>query len=195
MSANADRGFLRAYGALMALYPREFRDEYGADMVQLARDACRDEPQWRVAGRVLVDLAISIPTQHLEVRMHRSPSLLIPLIYTAVSGAGIVLALAGGTNAALLVVGLVVAAIAGTLAVIAWRRAAPIGGSVPTTHWWKLVVAGPIIIGGVIVAAELGVEAWFVGMLFVFVALILTGVGLLLGLARLTARRPPALPT
>jgi hypothetical protein len=195
MSANADRGFLRAYGALMALYPREFRDEYGADMVQLARDACRDEPPWRVAGRVLVDLAISIPTQHLEVRMHRSASLLIPLIYAAVSGAGIVLALVGGTNAALLVVGLVVAVIAGMLAVVAWRRAAPIGGSVPTTHWWKLVVAGPIIIGGVIVAAELGVEAWFVGMLLVFVALILTGVGLLLGLARLTARRPPALPT
>jgi hypothetical protein len=195
MSANADKGFLRAYGALMALYPREFRNEYGADMVQLAREACRDEPPWRVACRVLVDLALSIPTQHLEARMHRSPSPLIPLIYTAVSGAGIVLALAGGTNVALLVVGLVVAAIAGMLAVIAWRRVAPVGGLLPTTHWWKFVVAGPVIIGGVIVAAELGVDAWFVGMFFVFVALILTGVGLLLGLARLTARRPPALPT
>ena len=127
--------------------------------------------------------------------MHRSPSPLIPLIYTAVSGAGIVLALAGGTNAALLIVGLVVAAIAGTVAVISWRRAAPIGGSVRTTHWWKFVAAGPVIIGGVIVAAGLGVEAWFVGMFFVFLALILTGVGLLLGLARLATRRPPALPT
>ncbi len=195
MSANPDNGFLRAYRALMALYPREFRNEYGADMVQLAREACRDEPPWRVACRVLVDLALSIPTQHLEARMHQSLSPLIPLIYTAVSGAGIVLALAGGTNVALLVVGLVVAAIAGMLAVIAWRRVAPVGGLLPTTHWWKFVVAGPVIVGGVIVAAELGVDAWFVGMFFVFVALILTGVGLLLGLARLTARRPPALPT
>jgi hypothetical protein len=195
MNANADRGVLRAYGALVALYPREFRDEYGADMVQLAREACRDDPPWRVACRVLVDLAISIPTQHLEARMRRSPSPLIPLFYTAVSGAGIVLALAGGTNVALLVVGLVVAAIAGMLAVVAWRRVAPVGGLVQTTHWWKFVVAGPVIIGGVIVAAELGVDAWFVGMFFVFSALILTGVGLLLGLARLTARRPPALPT
>jgi uncharacterized protein YwlG (UPF0340 family) len=195
MNANADRGFLRAYGALVALYPREFRDEYGADMVQLARDACRDDPPWRVACRVLVDLAISIPTQHLELHMHRSPSPLIPLIYSAVSGAGVVLALAGGTNVSFLVVGLAVAAIAGMLAVIAWRRAAPVGGSVQTTHWWKLVVAGPVIIGGVIVAAGLGVDAWFVGMFFVFLALILTGVGLLLGLARLTARRPPSLPT
>jgi hypothetical protein len=107
-----------------------------------------------------------------------------------------VLALAGGTNVALLVVGLLVAVIAGTLAIVAWRRAAPIGGSVPTAHWWKFVVAGPIIIiGGVIVAAEPGVEAWFVGTLAVFLSLILTGIGLLLGLARLTARRPPALPT
>lgn len=195
MSANADKGFLRAYGALVALYPREFRDEYGADMVLLARDACRDDPPWRVACRVLVDLAISIPTQHLERHMHRSPSPLIPLIYTAVSGAGIVLALTGGTNAVLLIVGLVVAAIAGTVAVISWRRAAPIDGSVRTTHWWKFVAAGPVIIGGVIVAAGLGVEAWFVGMFFVFLALILTGVGLLLGLARLATRRPPALPT
>lgn len=195
MNANADGGFLRAYGALVALYPRKFRDEYGADMVQLARDACRDDPPSRVACRVFVDLAITIPTQHLEAHMHRSPSPLVPLIYTAVSGAGILLALAGGTNATLLVVGLVVAAIAGTLAVVAWRRAAPVGGSVETTHWWKFVAAGPVIIGGVIVAAGLGVEAWFVGMFFAFLALILTGVGLLLGLARLTARRLPALPT
>jgi hypothetical protein len=195
MRADTDGAFLRAYGALMALYPRKFRDEYGADMVQLARDACRDDPPWRVACRVLVDLALSIPTQHLEVHMHRSPSPLIPLVYTAVSGAGIVLAVAGGTNVALLIVGLVVAATAGTLAVIAWRRAAPVSGSVQTTHWWKLVATGPIIIGGVIVAARLGVDAWFVGMFFVFLALILTGVGLLLGLARLVTRRPRALPT
>ncbi|MFN0092125.1 MAG: hypothetical protein ACKVWR_17940 [Acidimicrobiales bacterium] len=100
------------------------------------------------------------------------------------------LALAGGTNVAFLVVGLVVAAIAGMLAAVAWRRAAPVGGSVQTVHWWKLVAAGPVIIGGVIVAAGLGVEAWFVGMFFVFLALILTGVGLLLGLA--PSHRPSA---
>lgn len=194
VNANADNRFLRAYGALVALYPREFRDEYGADMVQLAREAWRDDPPWRVAGRVVVDLAISIPTQHLEVRMHRSPSPLVPLIYTAVSGAGIVLALVGGTNVASLILGLVVAAIAGTLAVIGWRRDAPIGRSMPTAHWWKFVVAGPVIIGAVMVAAGFGVEAWFVGTFFVFLAFVLTGVGLLLGLARLATRRPPNHP-
>ena len=189
------RGGLRVYRLLLGLYPRQFRDEYGADMVQLARDACRDDPTWRVAGRVLVDLAVSIPTQHLEAHVHRTPSHLVPLIYTAVAGAGIVLALAGGTTAASLIIGVVVAAVAGALAVIAWRRATPVGGSVRTDHWWKLVVAGPVIIGGVIVAAGIGVEAWFVGMFAVFLALILSGVGLVLGLVRLATRRRPALPS
>jgi tellurite resistance protein TehA-like permease len=192
---NADRAVVRAYGALVALYPRTFRDEYGADMVQLVRDTCDDEPAWRVASRVVVDLALSIPTQHLERHMKRNPSPLIPLIYTAVAGAGVLLALAGGTSIALLVVGLAVALLAGTVAMIAWRRVGPVGGSVQTQHWWKLVLAGPVLIGGVIVAAQAGVEAWFAGLLTVFLGLILTGTGLLLGLTRLTTRRPPVIPT
>ena len=192
---NADSAVVRAYGALVALYPRRFRDEYGADMMQLVRDSCEDEPTWRVASRVVVDLAISIPAQHLEIHMHRNPSPLIPLIYTAVAGAGVVLAIAGGTGIALLVVGLTVAVIAATFAVIAWRRVAPVGGSIQTQHWWKLVLAGPVLVGGVIAAAEAGVEAWFAGMLTLFLGLILTGVGLLLGLMRLTIRRPPAIPS
>lgn len=196
MNTNDHRGLLRVYGALVALYPREFRDEYGADLVQLARDACRDDPPWRVACRVLVDLAISVPTQHLEAHMHRSPSSpVIPLLYGAASAAGIALAVAGGSNATSLIVGLVVAAVAGTLAVVAWRRAAPVGGAAGARHWWKFLVAGPLVIGGVIIAAGLGVEAWIAGMFLVFLALILTGVGLLLGLVRLAARRPPTLPT
>ncbi|MGB5759359.1 MAG: hypothetical protein WBM50_20765 [Acidimicrobiales bacterium] len=192
---NGDRAVVRVYGALVSLYPRVFRDEYGDDMVQLVRDTCDDEPTWRFASRVVVDLALSIPTQHLEMHMKRNPSPLIPLIYTAVAGAGVILAVAGGTSLALLVVGLTVAVLAAVMAVIAWRRAAPVGGSIQTQHWWKLVLAGPVLIGGVIVAAEAGVEAWFAGLLTVFLGLILTGVGLLLGLLRLTARRPPMIPT
>ena len=61
--------------------------------------------------------------------MRRTPSPLTPLMYTAISGAGIVLALAGGTNVALLVVGLAVAAIAGTLAVIAWAQGRSVSSS------------------------------------------------------------------
>ncbi len=127
--------------------------------------------------------------------MRRNPSLLIPLIYTAVAGAGAVLAIAGGTSIALLIVGLIVTLLAGTMAAITWQRAAPAGASIQTEHWWKLVLAGPVLLGGVIVAAEAGVEAWFAGLLIVFLGLILTGVGLLLGLMRLTTRRPPVIPS
>ena len=35
---NGDRPALRLYRVLLRLYPREFRDEYGADMVRLLRD-------------------------------------------------------------------------------------------------------------------------------------------------------------
>jgi len=55
--------------------------------------------------------------------------------------------------------------------------------------------AGPCIVAGVIVAAGLGVEAWFLGVALVLVAFVLTGTGLLLGLVRLANRRSPTLPT
>ncbi len=192
---SADRGIVRAYGALVALYPRKFRDEYGADMVQFVRNTCEEEPTWRIASRVVVDLAISIPTQHLEVHMHRNPSSLVPIIYTAIAGAGVVLAVVGGTSVAMLVVGLSVAVAAAAMAIVAWRRIAPIGGSIETAQWWKFVLIGSALIGGVIVAAEAGVDDWLAGVLIVFLGLILIGVGLLLGLVRLKKSRPPVLPT
>jgi hypothetical protein len=57
------------------------------------------------------------------------------------------------------------------------------------------VIAGPCIVAAVIIAAGLGVDAWFVGVVAVFLAFVLTGVGLLLGIARLVSRRSPTLPT
>jgi hypothetical protein len=108
----------------MKLYPRRFRDEYGNDMVRLIREQCRDESIWRVAARSTVDLAIAIPTQHLEARMNRAPRALVPLVYTVLAIAGIALAIIGGSNVASFAIGLAVAIGAGTLAILAWRRAA-----------------------------------------------------------------------
>jgi cytochrome P450 len=114
-----DRSVVQVHGVLVGLYPRRFREEYRADLVQFVRGSCED-------GAV---------------------------IYTAIAAAGLVLAAAGGTSAVLLVVGLTVAVAAGTTAVISWRRVAPIGGSVQTAHWWKLVLAGPVLVGVVVIAA------------------------------------------
>lgn len=186
---------VRLYGALVALYPSRFRAEYGADMVQLVRDQCNDEPTWRVCGRAVLDLTIAIPTQHMEAHMNRNPDHLVPLLYTAVAAAGVLLAIIGGTNTSMLIIGLCITLVAGAMSAVAWRRSGPIRASETTGGWWKFVVAGPCIVAAVIVAAELGVEAWFVGVACVFAAFVLTGIGLVLGLARLAHRHSPTLDT
>lgn len=63
---NDDRPAVRVYRGLLSLYPREFRDEYGADMVQLLRDQYAAEPAWQVCACAALDLVITIPTQQLE---------------------------------------------------------------------------------------------------------------------------------
>jgi len=58
--------------------------------------------------------------------------------------------------------------------------------------WWKLVVAGPLIILVVIIGAGLGIDAWFVAFGAVIFAGLLMALGLILGLARLWTRRTTA---
>jgi hypothetical protein len=186
---SGERTAVRAYGALLGLYPSQFRAEYGADMVQLVRDQCDDEPPWRVCGRAVIDLAITLPTQHLEAHMKRNPDHLVPLFYAGVAGGGVLLAILGGTNAAMLIIGLSIFVAAGVMAALAWRRSGPLRGMAATGGWWKFVAAGPCIVVSVIIAAGLGVDAWFVAITCVFAAFVLTGIGLVLGLVRLTHRR------
>jgi hypothetical protein len=76
---NADDAIVALYRALQRLYPRAFREEYADDMVTLLGEQLRDEPPWRVCGRGLVDLAVTVPTRHVEVHMsrNRTPALVI----------------------------------------------------------------------------------------------------------------------
>lgn len=192
---NDDRPAVPVYRALLSLYPRGFRDEYGTDMVQLLRDQCVDEPAWQVCARAALDLAITIPAQHLETHMNRPSTHLLPLLCTTLASAGLLFAILGGSNAAMVVIGLCIAVAAGTIAAVTWRRSGPIGTRLSTNGWWKLVLAGPCIMAAVIVASGLGVDAWMVGMLAVLVAFVLTGTGMVLGIARLAKRHSQALPT
>lgn len=57
------------------------------------------------------------------------------------------------------------------------------------------MLASPCIIVAFIVASGLGVDAWLVGMFAVLVALVVTGTGVLLGIARLAKRHSRAIPT
>ena len=192
---NGDRATVRVYRSLLCLYPREFRDEYGADMVQLIRDQCGDEPSWQVGARCALDLAVAIPTQHMEAHMNRPSTHLVPLLYATVAAAGLLFAIVGGSNITISVIGLCIAVAAGTIAAVSWKRSGPVGAKLSTDGWWKLVLAGPCIIVAVIIGAGLGVDAWEVMVFLGLVAFVVTGTGVLLGIARLAKRHSRAIPT
>jgi len=59
---------LRLYRTLASAFPQEFKNAYGEELVQVAEDAI--EPIWRRHGvlglvRLLVDIAIRVPAEHL----------------------------------------------------------------------------------------------------------------------------------
>ena len=102
------------------------------------------------------------------------------------------MAIVGGTNAGAFIVGLLLAFAAGVMALISWRRVLPLRDTDATRHWWAFILAGPVLIGAVIAAAGLGVEAWFLGIACVLTAFALTAIGLALAVIRLVTTRTPS---
>lgn len=103
-------------------------------------------------------------------------------------------AIAGGTNVGAFIVGLLVAFSTGAMALISWRRVRPLRDTDATRHWWAFILAGPVLIGVVIAAAGLGVEAWFLGIACVLTAFALTAIGLALAVIRLVTSRISSVP-
>jgi hypothetical protein len=185
----------RIYRTLFRFYPRRFRDEYGLDMALLFESQLRDEPAGRVWARGLVDLAITVPTQHLEAHVNRPPNPVIPAVFAAVSIAGLAFTGLGGTNLGVFGLGLTVAVVSGVLAVASWRRTRAITDARPASaHWWKLVAGGAGVFVATIVAVNITgevPEGWWLPMMLTFLAAITTTLtGLILGIARFTAHRP-----
>jgi hypothetical protein len=190
----------RVYGWLVRLYPRRFRDEYGVDMVLLFAEQLRDEPATRVWSRGVVDLAISVPARHLEAHMARLPNPTVPVLFAAISVAGVLFGVITGSNLGMLAVGLSVAAVAGAVAVVAWRHTRAITAARPATaHWWKFLVGGAGALGAVIVvtttSGELDESMWWPMMIGILGALVTLGAGLILGIAHLMAKRPRNAPS
>lgn len=182
MSANRSNSPAeRCYSALLWLYPRRFRDEYRADMELLFCEQCRDEPVWRVSTRAVLDLAVTIPTQHLEARMNSNPNPLIAILFAALATGGLLLAILGGSEPASLIIGLGLTLVTGTLSVVAWRRAAPVPTERASRTWWILVIGGLALIGLVIAASGAGVEAWYLGLASILTAFLLIAAGLVVG--------------
>ena len=180
------------YRHLTALYPRSFRGEYIDDLTSTFALQLADDGALRCWLRTVLDLIVTVPAQRMESQMNRTSNHLIPLLYTAVAGGGVLVAIVGGSNRGMVITGACIAIAAGAAAVVAWRRSQPIIGSIGTNGWWKFIVAGAGIVASVIIAAGLRVEAWFVGVLAVFVAFTLAVIGVVLGLVHLFSRNTRA---
>ena len=183
------------YRALFHCYPSRFRREYADDMALLFEDQLRDEMAARVWARALLDLAITIPTQHLEARVNRPANPVIPAVFAALSGVGMLIAAVTGARGGTAGIALAVALGSGLVAVAAWRRTRTITGAQPASaHWWKLVAAGGGLFAATFLIAELVGEApdgWWLPMMLSFLVGVTTLLtGLVLGVARLTSHRP-----
>ncbi len=57
----------RIYDRLLSLYPAEFRDEYGKEMVTDFNERVRTESPLSLWSQILVDLAITAPKEHMDM--------------------------------------------------------------------------------------------------------------------------------
>jgi putative ABC transport system permease protein len=58
---------LRAYRALLFVYPAEFRHEYGAEMQQLLAMRLNTEPHFLLWLEILADMILTAPREHLHI--------------------------------------------------------------------------------------------------------------------------------
>jgi hypothetical protein len=168
---------MRVYRALLHLYPRRFRREYGDAMVALLEDQLRDEHAARVIGRAAVDLVTTVPASHLEAHMKRSP---ITVTIAVLVALGVVFAVVGGR------IGLVAALAAFVVAAMTWRRSQPVAAATDG-RWWKLLLGGVALFGADMLVAnivgELPEGGWFVAMVVGLTSLVLMAAGVGLGIA------------
>ena len=183
---------LRVYRQLVRLYPKRFRDEYGPDLVGLVADQLRDEPTWRVLGRSAVDLALTVPTRHLEAHMDRAPSPLVPTLFGALAVSAAIVGVTVGHPVVLLAC-LAVGVAAGWLGLVAAHRARPLTQPRPmTAHWWRVLAAGAGLLAALIATTtatgELPDGGWLIAMITGLTAVVLLGAGIVLGIAHLASR-------
>lgn len=183
---------LRVYRMLVRLYPERFREEYGPDLVALVADQLRDEPTWRVLARSAVDLALTLPTRHLEAHMDRAPTPVVPALFGALALSAVIVGAIVGHPLVLLAC-LAVGVAAGWLGLLAAHRARPLTRPRPATaHWWKFLAGGAGLLAALIAmttaTGELPDGGWLVAMVTGLTAIVLIGAGIVLGIAHLAAR-------
>jgi hypothetical protein len=101
----------RIYRRLVGLYPRSFRNEYGADLLQLFDDLVADAGPRAAWSRTALDLLLTLPRYRLETVMNeRRSATTITVLTAGLAVAGIAAPLVGlYPGAVLLVVAAVMA--------------------------------------------------------------------------------------
>ncbi len=184
----------RVYRTLLLLYPRSFRREYSALMVQLHRDQRQDRGR-RAWLTTLRDLFTTVPARNVEAFMAMSThgKLVTAAIATTV---GIVaFAVVGGAFAALFLMLLLTWILTSLLR---QRGAAPVRG-----FWWKLVASGLGLFALAFTvfappwpqswrSAVPGDVAWTAAFLAFTTSIVLVAVGALTGISQWAGRRRAA---
>ena len=182
---------IAVYRRAVRLYPRPFREDYGDDLVQLLEDQLRDERSMRVAARCAVDLALTLPTRHLETHMHNSPRSLTPLLFGALGLSALIVV----GHPLVLVACLAVGGGAACLALLSIHRARAlaVAASAPASaHWWKVLAAGAGLMAALVAITtaigELPDHGWLVAMITGLTAIVLMSLGAVLGVTHLATR-------
>ena len=177
---------VRIYRALLLLYPRSFRHEYRAPMVQLFGDCVRDRGA-KVWLRTVPDLARTIPSQRLEAVMsaRHSASRLVAVLLAALAVIVVAMGIGGPAIVAALLVVIVTVLAAGRGALVPVFRGerAPLRYALVQT-WWAPIAGllGAAMIffgfGTIFEAHNWGGRVFGSAVLFTF------GFGMLYGLSR-----------
>jgi hypothetical protein len=183
----------RTYRALIWLYPRRFRREYGTAMTQLYADLERARAP-HAFRRALGELALTIPYQYWEALMATTPMTRTAITVAFTAAIAITSIVLGAT-----VVGLLV------LLLLAWELYAVLrmrgqGVARSSRTWWQFLLAGVGVFGAIFVIFALpwpeswrshvpGSLAFYCVMIGISLSIVLVATGLLMGIGRLAMRR------
>ncbi len=176
----------RAYSALVGLYPRRFRDEYGQDMVLLFEEMAADRGAARVWPTLLRDAFTSIITQRMETLMSETQSRTLTLVGFVSLAVGVVAMALFGSAAKPLFLVLLAALGAGGLAIGLFLRSNAAyrePGQGMHRHWWRYLLAAAACFGAAVIGTEvLNLDGpWVLLFVDIIAGWFLVAMGLALG--------------